>query len=51
LRHWHRIVYAVLCLVGGSNLGDWVYQKRPRKPLDLSSNSDLNDWVGLRLEG
>jgi len=51
MQHWHRIVYAILRLVGGKSMGEWVYKNRPRKRLDLDSNSDLNDWVGLRFEG
>ena len=51
MQHWHRIVYAILCLVGGKSMGEWVYKNRPRKRLDLDSNSDLNNWVGLRFEG
>lgn len=51
LQHWHRILYALLCLVGVSGLDEWYYQKRMRKNLDLTSDSDLNDWLGLRIDG
>ncbi|MBN1537143.1 MAG: glycosyltransferase [Anaerolineales bacterium] len=48
LQHWHRIVYAVLCLLGGKNLSGW-YRRYQRK-LDLSEFRDLKYWSGIRLE-
>ena len=51
LQHWHRILYALLCLVGVSGLDEWYYQKRMRKNVDLSSDLDLNGWAGLKLDG
>jgi hypothetical protein len=51
LRHWHRMLYAFVCIFGGQSLAEWYYQNRRQKRLDLTSHSDLNGWIGLRLEG
>lgn len=51
LRHWHRMLYAILCIFGGHSLNEWYYQNRRQKNLDLTSHAELNGWVGLRLEG
>ena len=51
LKHWHRMLYALMCLVGGSGLDEWYYQKRRRQNLDMTSYSELNGWLGLRIDG
>jgi len=51
LKHWHRMLYALLCLVGGSGLDKWYYQKRRRQNLDMISYSELKGWLGLRNDG
>ena len=51
LQHWHRMLYALLCLVGGSGLDEWYYQKRRRQNLDMTVYSELNGWLGLRIDG
>lgn len=50
LKHWHRMLYAGLSLVGGSGLNDWyIRYRRTRRP-DLSSDPDLQEWVGLNIK-
>lgn len=48
LQHWHRIIYAILCLMGGKNLSDWY--NHHRKKVDLSEFTGLENWHGLCLE-
>jgi glycosyltransferase involved in cell wall biosynthesis len=49
--HWHRMLYALLCLFGGTGLDEWYYQMRRGQNIDLTTNSDLKGWVGLRFDG
>jgi len=51
LRHWHRMLYAFICIFGGQSLDEWYYQKRRQKRIDLTSYAELSGWVGLRLDG
>ncbi len=53
IKHWHRMLYAGLSLIGLKKLSNWYFHlSRARKILDprLSSMSALNDWPGLDLE-
>ena len=50
LRHWHRMLYALLGMIGIRNL-DAVYERYQdaRRP-DLSSTPNLDQWPGLCLD-
>lgn len=48
LQHWHRIIYAILCLLGGKSLSGW-YMRTHRK-VDFSEFIGLENWPGLCLE-
>jgi len=48
LQHWHRILYAVLCLLGGKGLAGWYNQLRPQA--DVSDIIGLENWYGLCLK-
>jgi len=49
-RHWHRIIYACLGLLGISNLDRLYSRFQDAQRPDLSSEIDLKDWPGLCLE-
>jgi GT2 family glycosyltransferase len=51
LKHWHRMVYALLSVFGGAGLGDWYYRLTARKRLFLGDDSRLVNWPGINLEG
>lgn len=48
LQHWHRILFAMLCLVGGKGMAGW-YEKFRRKA-DFSDIANLEDWYGICLK-
>lgn len=48
LQHWHRIIYAVLCLLGGKGLAGWYNKFRPKA--DFSEINSLENWYGLCLK-
>lgn len=53
LKHWHRMVYAVLSLIGAGGIADDYYRiKRSRKSWrkNLSDPSTLQGWPGLDLD-
>jgi hypothetical protein len=47
LRHWHRMVYALLSLAGLSQTSRWYRQLSV--PPDLSAYPQLDGWPGLSL--
>jgi glycosyltransferase involved in cell wall biosynthesis len=49
-KHWHRILYATLKLLGMKNLDSLTSQYQAAKRPDLSKQADLKGWPGLRLE-
>jgi glycosyltransferase involved in cell wall biosynthesis len=49
-RHWHRILYACLGLIGVKNLDNLYSRYQDAQRPDLSSEIDLRDWPGLCLE-
>jgi len=56
LKHWHRMLYAGLSLLGGKDLAGkilapWYYRLRPDRRPDLSNFPALQNWPGLLLEG
>lgn len=51
MQHWHRIVFAILSLVGLRGFGEWLQQRRPERPSDLSADPRLQRWHGLKLPG
>jgi len=56
LKHWHRMLYAAISLLGGNNLAwqnlaRWYYRLRPDRRPDLSDLPALKSWPGLLLEG
>jgi len=51
LQHWHRMIYALLDLLGGGYLANWYYwYNRNRRP-NLGDFSGLKGWPGLCLDG
>ena len=56
LKHWHRMLYALLSLLSGPKLAEqffapWYYRLRPDRKPDLSNFPALKSWPGLLLEG
>jgi glycosyltransferase involved in cell wall biosynthesis len=49
-KHWHRILYATLALMGIKNLDSITSQYQAAKRPDLTSQANLKGWPGLRLE-
>jgi glycosyltransferase involved in cell wall biosynthesis len=52
LQHWHRMLYALLSLLGASELGSWYYKlsaSPPEKILGEQCARDLAGWPGLWL--
>jgi hypothetical protein len=50
LSHWHRILYAMLGLVGGSNLDSlYTHFQDSRRP-NLRGTANLDNWPGLCLK-
>jgi len=47
LRHWHRMLFALLGLVGMGNLSSWYYRLRRARPPELEIEPVLSDWPGL----
>jgi glycosyltransferase involved in cell wall biosynthesis len=47
LKHWHRILYAALSLVGLKHLDHWYY--RLNSPPNLAAYPQLKNWPGLAL--
>jgi hypothetical protein len=47
-RHWHRMLYALLSLVGLGSLNAWYYRMSP--PPDLSMYPQLSSWPGLVMD-
>jgi hypothetical protein len=41
LQHWHRIVYALLSLVGGTGLASWYYRLRSSRQPDFALPEDI----------
>jgi hypothetical protein len=53
LKHWHRMLYALLSLIGGSGLSRWYYRYgngSERVRLLLGDLPEIETWPGLRLE-
>jgi hypothetical protein len=50
IQHWHRIVFALLSLVGGSFLADWYHRFAGRNRLRIDNVSRLRNWPGINLE-
>ncbi len=48
LQHWHRIIYAILCLFGGKGLAAAYYRRRPH--INLVEFTGLENWPGLCLQ-
>lgn len=51
LRHWHRMLYAALSLVGLSRLGEWYYRLTPYRSnrADRTMLASLAGWPGVKL--
>lgn len=47
LRHWHRMLYALLVMLGLGGLERWYRRMEP--PPDLTGYPQLQDWPGLAL--
>jgi glycosyltransferase involved in cell wall biosynthesis len=50
LKHWHRMVYALLCLLGGRGLANTYYRLRQRRPPQLTLAGNAAGWPGLALD-
>jgi hypothetical protein len=47
LQHWHRMIYAALCLVGGKGMARWYFRLRPDRRPDLKALIGDQPWPGL----
>jgi hypothetical protein len=47
LQHWHRMIYAVLSILGGGWLKGWYDQLASRRAPELRADSQLENWPGL----
>jgi glycosyltransferase involved in cell wall biosynthesis len=43
LQHWHRMLYAVACLIGLDGLAGWYYRLRPQRPIRLEDDFSSRD--------
>src|SRR3990170_1597763 len=50
LRHWHRMVFALLSILGGRGLGNWYYRLRQKWLPDKIDLSGLENWPGICIE-
>jgi hypothetical protein len=50
LQHKHRMLYALLSLVGGKGLAGLYYRLRPDRRPDLSELPGIQTWPGLQLQ-
>jgi hypothetical protein len=46
-QHWHRMVYALLSMLGAGWLKNWYFQLALRRDPKLIANPQLKDWPGL----
>lgn len=49
LKHWHRMIYALLSLIGGKHLSGWYYRIRRERPFSLAELPALDHWPGIHL--
>ena len=49
LKHWRRMIYAVLCLVGGKQLGDLYYLLKRSRPPAFPVPLPPEGWPGIQL--
>jgi len=50
LHHWHRMVYALLSLMGIKGLERWYFRAQKKRRPVLSGEKGLKNWPGLCLE-
>jgi glycosyltransferase involved in cell wall biosynthesis len=50
LKHWHRMVYAVLCLLGGQRMAGWYFRLRPNRQPSLTEFAGLANWPGISIK-
>lgn len=50
LKHWHRIVYALLGMLGFAGADKYYYRFNNKKRSELMSELNSNDWPGLSLD-
>lgn len=50
LQHWHRMIYALLSLVGLKGISRWYYQLRNEQRKKWDAIPGLDGWPGLVLE-
>ncbi|HLE52210.1 MAG TPA: glycosyltransferase family 2 protein [Anaerolineales bacterium] len=50
LHHWHRMVYALLSLMGIKGLERWNFRANKKRRPVLSGEKGLKNWPGLYLE-
>lgn len=49
LKHWHRMVYAILCLFGGQGMADWYFRLRPSHQPLLKDFPGSENWPGISI--
>jgi glycosyltransferase involved in cell wall biosynthesis len=49
LQHWHRMVYALLSLMGGAWMQTWYQRLSSPKTSVIGDDPRLEDWPGLRI--
>lgn len=49
-RHWHRILYAIMVLLGVKNLDRYYSRYQDSRRPDLSAMEQMRNWPGLSLE-
>ncbi len=50
LKHWHRMLFAVVSLFGGSRLGNWYYRLREAHRPVVRFEPGITEWPGLCLD-
>lgn len=50
MRHWHRIMYAFLGMIGFNNLDAFYERYQDSRRPDLTSTPNLDKWPGLSLD-
>ncbi len=50
LKHWHRMVYALLSLMGGSGLREWYDRTHYHRNFARLRSLPLQGWPGINLE-
>lgn len=49
-KHWHRVLFALFSLVGGSGLANWYDRLRSARRSNLDFDPGVTEWPGLQLK-